>query len=87
MAFPRKVRCERRERSASSKRVVARIQKLWTWMDVPQISMDGCLENGGRAFGKEPKVRPLALLRKKEAPRVAMTRMRTEAFLKGRMTS
>ena len=41
------------------------------------------LEKGGRALGRVPKTRPLVLLRKMEAPRVVMRRIRTDALRNG----
>jgi hypothetical protein len=58
-------------------------QTLWGRIDIPQKWRGCSLEKGGRALGRVPKTRPLVLLRKMEAPNVAMRRMRMEAFRKG----
>jgi hypothetical protein len=52
-------------------------------METFPISKVALAEKGGRAFGRVPKSNALVLLRKREAPRVAMRRMGREAFLRG----
>jgi hypothetical protein len=63
--------------------VLPKTHILWGIMVTPPIRRGCSPEKGGRALGSVPKTKPLVLLRKMEAPKVAMMRMRTEAFRKG----